>query len=101
MGQSEIQLRKSFVDGGQGHVFNFFDDLTESQKKTLLETLASVDVEKCNAIFKSATKPASLTPAKISPLPSNVFESIITAPSTKRVSWNELGLTAIAENKVK
>lgn len=93
-------LRNRFVKGGQGHVFDFFGDLSVDQQQKLVASLESVDVERCNAIFKSATKPSNGSPVSISPLPGRVFESIVTATAEQKSTWNTAGLHAVSENKV-
>ncbi|KAI9089810.1 nucleotide-diphospho-sugar transferase [Phlyctochytrium arcticum] len=95
-------IRKTFTDAGQGHVFQFWDELTEVQKTELLNNLSKIDVERVNRIYRKATgstdKPAT---ANIEPLPESAFASTIPESSRQKIeAWNKSGRQLIAQNKV-
>ena len=43
--QTIDQLKERFIQCGQGHVFNFFSDLSTEEKAELIEQLIAVDLE--------------------------------------------------------
>ncbi|KAI8820845.1 nucleotide-diphospho-sugar transferase [Fimicolochytrium jonesii] len=99
-------LLKRFTDAGQGHVFAFWDALSQNDRAELLDNLAKIDVDRVNRIFKKATAPtdeAAATAAKdeLEPLPEAAFASTIgKANEAKVASWYNEGLKLIAQNKV-
>jgi UDP-N-acetylglucosamine/UDP-N-acetylgalactosamine diphosphorylase len=101
--QAEVDnLKATFTAGGQGHVFQFWDSLNEDQRGDLISHLKAVDVNRVNNIFKVATSvpPSAAETASLAPLPPSSFDSVITADSAKVSQWHDVGLKAIAENKV-
>ncbi|KAI8843009.1 nucleotide-diphospho-sugar transferase [Chytridium lagenaria] len=68
-------LKSKFIAGGQGHVFQFWDSLTPTQRDELLLNLKSIDVDRVNNIFRVATTaPPSSSAATLSPLPKSSFD---------------------------
>lgn len=101
--QSRYQsLKATFDHAGQGHVFAFWDDLSDSAKASLLDQLERIDIERVNHIFtksieaEEAAKHSSCD--DVEPLPDDAFDSIVNAPQ-KEVEWRSVGLRAIAEGK--
>ncbi|KAI8068172.1 nucleotide-diphospho-sugar transferase [Gilbertella persicaria] len=105
MNESEIQdLKARFEANGQGHVFQFFDNLEIEQQAQLLKQLSELDVERLNQIYKKAVEGAEAAlldkETKFEPLPDTVFESVSKASPKQIREWETIGLTQIAHGKV-
>ncbi|KAJ1659777.1 UDP-N-acetylglucosamine pyrophosphorylase [Dispira simplex] len=103
--QPELQaLRKRFQQGGQGHVFKYWESLTIDQQKALYEQVKELDVDYINKICKQALEglahTADQTQAVIEPLPENCVGSALTASSQQHEAWFQRGLKLIAQGKV-
>ncbi|KAK0546867.1 UDP-N-acetylglucosamine pyrophosphorylase [Tilletia horrida] len=99
-------LKARYTAAGQGHLFDHWDTLSSDRQQTFASQLSSIDVERVNAVYKTATqaeacaKAASATPASdIQPPPK---ESLIdTAPGSQSLeNARAKGLNAIAQGKV-
>ena len=122
------KLRSLYSSAGQGHVFSFFDSLTASEQESLLDQISDIDVERVNRIYRYAaaadgaitppmearglddtlgvggnmigrSRTPSPGPEAVQPLPDEACATIVNNP-TDEAGWRELGLKAIAENKV-
>lgn len=97
------EIKAKYVEAGQEQVFTFWDSLNAKEKEELLANLKKIDINKCNKIFKAATKPQD--PAKnadkITPIPKESIDSVITPKSPGQINeWRSKGLELIAANKV-
>ncbi|KAI8904842.1 nucleotide-diphospho-sugar transferase, partial [Gorgonomyces haynaldii] len=92
-------LEQKYQQAGQGQVFQFKDSLSQTEKEQLQKTLSSIDIDRCNRIFKTATTAPPNSNASVSPLPDAAFDSTISNPE-KVKHWREIGLKLIAQNKV-
>jgi len=69
------RIRKSFCDGGQGHVFDWWDELSKEERETLTGQLAEIDLDLMNRLAAehiatdSGVESARLEPAEFIPLP--------------------------------
>lgn len=71
---------------GHGHVFRFWDKLTDAQKQALVDDVADIDVEKLNDNFKLTM---ALTASTEPPEPlSTVAKLAVQSPETK-TQWFE------------
>ncbi|KAJ3038610.1 UDP-N-acetylglucosamine pyrophosphorylase [Rhizophlyctis rosea] len=94
------QVKQSFEAAGQGHVFTFWDKLSESERSELLKSLRDIDVQRVNAIFKTATSASPSSKAgTIAPLPDSCFDTTRKNPTNVK-AWAEKGLQLIGQNKV-
>jgi UDP-N-acetylglucosamine/UDP-N-acetylgalactosamine diphosphorylase len=97
-------LRSTFEAAGQGHVFTFWDTLTSEQQQVFYNQLADLDVARVNQIYETAVNgvaaSATAQAASVDPLPTDVFDSVLTAQASKIEEWETLGLKLIAEGKV-
>ncbi|KAJ3068777.1 UDP-N-acetylglucosamine pyrophosphorylase, partial [Rhizoclosmatium hyalinum] len=97
---NEEQLRATFSNAGQGHIFQYFDTLSSEGKASLLVQLADIDVDRCNRIFAKATSPQTCSNS-IEPLPADSFSSTINPSEADSIKdWKATGLKLIAEGKV-
>ncbi|KAJ1961436.1 UDP-N-acetylglucosamine pyrophosphorylase, partial [Dispira parvispora] len=103
--QPELQaLRNRFQQGGQGHVFKYWESLSTDQQKALLEQVKELDVDYINKICKQALEglahAADPAQAVIEPLPENCVGSTLTASPEQHEAWFQQGLKLIAQGKV-
>eukprot|EP00934_Nitzschia_sp_Nitz4_P003416 Nitzschia sp. Nitz4//scaffold19_size178191//166306//167769//NITZ4_002012-RA/size178191-processed-gene-0.38-mRNA-1//1//CDS//3329540786//3406//frame0 len=54
MGEKVDEIRPRFEAAGQGHVFQYYDGLSEEEKGSLLKQLATIPVEKLDGYLKAA-----------------------------------------------
>ncbi|KAE8216830.1 hypothetical protein CF327_g13 [Tilletia walkeri] len=105
---SDIEALKSrYTAAGQSHLFSHWDKLTSAQQQTFASQLDKIDVERVNAVYKTAmqaeteakSSSASTTQNNILPPPKQSL--LDTAPGSQGLqSAREAGLRAIAQGKV-
>ncbi|KAE8192610.1 hypothetical protein CF336_g4358 [Tilletia laevis] len=100
-------LKARYTAAGQAHLFKYWDKLTSAQQTTLASQLASIDVERVNAVYKTATqaeanaKSSSSSAAENKILPPPKDSLLDTAPGSSGLqSARQAGLHAIAQGKV-
>ncbi len=101
---SADNLRKRYETAGQGHLFAFWDDLSESERGALRAQLEALDIERVNRIYNKAVsseKEIAENSGKdiIEPLPEDAAGSVIGLPEKER-EWRQTGLEAIARGQV-
>jgi UDP-N-acetylglucosamine/UDP-N-acetylgalactosamine diphosphorylase len=98
------QQKARYTAAGQEHVFQFYDILNDTERKSLLESLANIDVDRANRVFKASTKGEATSTSDsdaITPLPDDTFDSTIGDERAHDVErWRKIGLEAIASGKV-
>ncbi|KAI0652497.1 nucleotide-diphospho-sugar transferase [Trametes meyenii] len=97
-------LRQRYESAGQGHLFTFWDDLSEFERGALRAQLEALDIERVNRIYNKAVsseKEATENTGKeaIEPLPEDAVDSVIGLPEKER-EWRATGLQAIARGEV-
>ncbi|KAI0640056.1 nucleotide-diphospho-sugar transferase [Trametes polyzona] len=97
-------LRKRYEAAGQGHLFTFWDDLSDSERAALRAQLEDLDIERVNRIYNKAVSSEkelkeSSGKEPIEPLPEDAADSVIGLPEKER-EWREIGLQAIARGEV-
>ena len=114
---SHSTVLSAFKNAHQDHVLAFYEDLSDSEKSSLLSQLSSFDVDRVNRIFKVATSaPAASAASKsdgnagagavspvLAPLPPSSFDSVVGADQDtldKVKLWRSKGLELISEGKV-
>ncbi|KAI9248718.1 nucleotide-diphospho-sugar transferase [Helicostylum pulchrum] len=99
-----LSLRERFESNGQGHVFNFYQDLPIENQATFLQQLLNLDVERVNQIYQKAIEGAEAgvlnQDATFEPLPQNVFDSVLKSSPEQIRQWETIGLSQIAQGKV-
>lgn len=98
------QLRRTYDQAGQGHVFTFWDKLSPQEQSDLFHQLSSVDPNRVNSVHKSSLQAeqdaAQSTHDDITPPPADQSGSVIDANPAQASEWNEIGLAAIRDGKV-
>ncbi|KAE8216825.1 hypothetical protein CF327_g18 [Tilletia walkeri] len=100
-------LKARYTAAGQSHLFSHWDKLTSAQEQTFASQLDKIDVERVNAVYKTAmqakteakSSSASTTQNNILPPPKQSL--LDTVPGSQGLqSAREAGLRAIAQGKV-
>lgn len=98
------QLRERYNAAGQGHLFNFFEELSQEQQQLLVDQLEALNVERVNRIHQKATTcPSPMLnnqAALLAPLPEECFDSTMEASEDKIQEWQAIGMNKISQNKV-
>jgi UDP-N-acetylglucosamine/UDP-N-acetylgalactosamine diphosphorylase len=103
--------RKRYDAAGQGHVFQFYDQLGDDAKNKLVASAAEIDIKRASRIFKLATSSNTTPPSDnvhddlaadlIRPPPEDTFASTLGDDQAGSVrEWRRVGLEAIASNRV-
>mmetsp|Transcript_20048 Transcript_20048/g.28054 ORF Transcript_20048/g.28054 Transcript_20048/m.28054 type:complete len:475 (+) Transcript_20048:107-1531(+) len=93
---SLLALRDKFEKAGQGHVFQFVDQLNDDEKNQLYRDLHQVDLEKI-AHIHSRVQLSSKSKPELSPFPS-VFP--VEGSQNQRKQWESIGKEKISQGKV-
>ncbi|KAI9300733.1 UDP-N-acteylglucosamine pyrophosphorylase 1 [Cunninghamella echinulata] len=101
-------LKAKFDHLGQGHVFQFYQELDEAQQESLLKQLNDIDVERLNGIYEKAIQASEDTHQgdNVEGLTKEVFDTVLFTDDDKDKKkkdiqqWETLGLSLIAQNKV-
>ena len=94
-------LRARYEAAGQGHLFTFWPQLSETERATLAAQLEALDIERINRIYKkaiSAEQGASTSGEVIEPLPQDASD--VTQHPQRAAEWRATGLAAIARGEV-
>ncbi|KAI0059442.1 UDP-N-acetylglucosamine diphosphorylase [Artomyces pyxidatus] len=96
-------LRERYEAAGQGHLFHFWPELSESERAGLTAQLEALDIERVNRIFKKAVaaekEAASGSSDDIEPLPQDASDATVGHPE-KEAEWRSTGLKAVARGEV-
>ena len=97
-------LKTKFEGAGQGHVFTFYDELSESEKEAFFNQLLKIDPVRVNALRDLALNPpkeeGDTATSVVEPLPEAAVASILDSKPADIDRWYNKGLDLIAENKV-
>jgi UDP-N-acetylglucosamine/UDP-N-acetylgalactosamine diphosphorylase len=95
-------LRARYDTAGQGHLFTFWPQLSESDRAALAAQLEALDIERVNRVYKKAVaaeQSAAAAEESIDPLPQGASDKV-TPHSEKEAEWQATGLAAIARGEV-
>lgn len=98
------ELKEKYEKAGQGHVFDFYDDLTPTEKGKLYQQLYPIDPEYINKITDKALNPPKAEQEdekpKLEQLPDSATTSTIDSKEDQLNKWHDEGLKLISENQV-
>jgi len=97
------ELKQKYDEAQQGHVFDFWEELSSGQKGSLYHQLLPIDPQHVNKIAEhTLNTPKEFKPQapKIERLPDSVTTSTIDAEEGDLRGWYDAGLEHIAQNKV-
>jgi UDP-N-acetylglucosamine/UDP-N-acetylgalactosamine diphosphorylase len=101
--ESYETLLARYQAAGQGHVFAFWDQLTDEEKSRLLEQLAQFRPETVNEIAKQTfgEKAEPANGGEVIPLPAKVCASVVNGHTSEQAGeWRRRGLELIGAGKV-
>ncbi|CAO0803570.1 unnamed protein product [Mucor circinelloides] len=97
-------LQTRFDNAGQGHVFKFFNEISEQEQIEFLNQIVNIDVENLNAIYDKAIEGAAAASNneqnELQPLSQEVFDSVLKQDPSTLKEWEMTGLEKIAQGKV-
>eukprot|EP00002_Diphylleia_rotans_P036072 TRINITY_DN7923_c0_g1_i1.p1 TRINITY_DN7923_c0_g1~~TRINITY_DN7923_c0_g1_i1.p1 ORF type:complete len:511 (-),score=108.75 TRINITY_DN7923_c0_g1_i1:1606-3138(-) len=99
--QLDHSLLQKYKEAQQHHVFQFWDDLSEAEKKSLLESASRLDLNYLKKIYERAMKYESSINdimSELSPLEKVTKKSASSSQDIER--WEALGFKAISEGRV-
>lgn len=96
-------LRQRYEAAGQGHLFQFWPELSESQRGELQAQLEALDIDRVNRIYKRAVSAEkeleTQAPDVVEPLPEDAAGSVLGGTEDEK-KWRSIGLRAIANGEV-
>lgn len=95
-------LRARYEAAGQGHLFTFWPQFSETERAELAAQLEALDIERVNRVYKkaiSAEQSAATGEEAIEPLPQGASDAVAQHPE-KAAEWRATGLAAIARGEV-
>ncbi|CAG5120357.1 unnamed protein product, partial [Candidula unifasciata] len=97
-------LRQKCEDVGQGHLFQFWDQLDAEQQKILATDISLIDLQEAVRYFKEAEKTLNEESEKIDdhlePLEPDACGSVTQSSQEVLDKYRNIGLTAVANNEV-
>lgn len=94
-------IKEQYDAYGQGHVFEFWHELSPTEQCKFAKALETIDVRRMQEIFQRATTKVDEQKGNIEPLDETYFDSTLgDFTSTKEARWLIKGLQAIREGKV-
>ena len=98
------ELKQKYEKAGQGHVFQYWEELKPAEQGAIYKQLAPIDPEHINKITETALNPPAETEEEKNPkleqLPDSVTSSVIDSKEGDLNKWYDSGLKLISENKV-
>lgn len=98
------ELRETYANANQDHVFAFYDELSVAEKAGLYERLSSIDPKHINDITEKALHPPQATQEdkepKLEPLPESATASILDSKAEDIDQWYDAGLDLVAKGQV-
>ncbi|KAK7756941.1 UDP-N-acetylglucosamine pyrophosphorylase [Diatrype stigma] len=98
------KLKAKFEGAGQGHVFTFYDELSQGEKEAFFAQLLKIDPDRVNTLRDLALNPPkdenAGAAAVLEPLPESATASILDSKPEDIQRWYNKGLDLIAANKV-
>ncbi|KAI0014854.1 nucleotide-diphospho-sugar transferase [Xylariomycetidae sp. FL0641] len=93
--------KAQFESAGQGHVFTYFDSLSESEQQAFFQQLQKIDPTRVNGLYKLATNPPpEPKETVVEPLPESATASILDSKPEDIKRWYDSGLDLIAKGEV-
>ena len=98
------ELKQKYEKAGQGHVFQYWEELKPAEQGAIYKQLEPIDPEHINKITETALNPPAETEEEKNPkleqLPDSVTSSVIDSKDGDLNKWYDSGLKLISENQV-
>ncbi|KAJ4002294.1 UDP-N-acetylglucosamine diphosphorylase [Lentinula boryana] len=97
-------IKARYEAAEQAHVLQFWPQLSDSEKASLLEQLDSLDIERVNRIYRKAVTAEAeasnpnATSDPVEPLPKSALESVTHVELASK--WRRIGLEAVSKGQV-
>ncbi|KAH9958897.1 nucleotide-diphospho-sugar transferase [Lactifluus volemus] len=101
--RSTDALRSRYEAAGQGHLFTFWQQLSETEQTALAAQLEAIDIERLNRVYTkavSAERELATKEEVIEPLPQDASDRVTPESSSREAEWRATGLAAIARGEV-
>ncbi|KAH9893012.1 nucleotide-diphospho-sugar transferase [Xylariomycetidae sp. FL2044] len=93
--------KAQFEKAGQGHVYTFWDSLSDPEQKKFFQQLQQIDPERVNKLRELALNPPKEPEQTVvEPLPSSATASILDSKPEDIQRWYNLGLELISKGEV-
>ena len=89
-------LKKKLKEYNQEHLLLYYEKLSDTQKKELIEQIKNIDFDLMKELYESTTKPLDLSDVTVEPI-EHVDKSKLTL--AEREMYEQKGIEAIKENK--
>lgn len=99
MMDNEQRVRQKYQEAGQEQVLDHFDQLSETEKLTLLEALQGIEVERLASLLESAQNVPTPDSTTIQPFQGAVASLSSSDPVVVK-EWRTTGMKAIQEGRV-
>ncbi|KAI1827836.1 nucleotide-diphospho-sugar transferase [Xylaria intraflava] len=94
-------LKAKFESAEQGHVFAFYDSLSDTEKETFFNQLQKIDPVRINKLWHAAQNPPKEAESTVvEPLPESATASILDSKPEDLQRWYNLGLDLIGKGEV-
>lgn len=71
--EEELRIASDILKkNSQEHLLDFYDELTDLEKKSLIQQIVSTDFSKMNLLLENSKKDDSINPTRISPIPYSI-----------------------------
>jgi UDP-N-acetylglucosamine/UDP-N-acetylgalactosamine diphosphorylase len=98
---SVAALKTRFESAGQGHIFTFYDSLSESEKEAFFNQVQKIDPVRINKLWDFAQNPPKEPEnTVVEPLPESATASILDSKPEDLERWYNLGLELIGKGEV-
>ncbi|XP_047426694.1 UDP-N-acetylhexosamine pyrophosphorylase-like protein 1 [Mugil cephalus] len=98
------RVRQGLESSGQGHVLQFWPELSEEERDAFLQELGQLDLQglrdHCEGAAKAAASPPDSLDRHIEPVPSEFIGSVRKSDRKSLAEWENEGLLHISKNRV-
>lgn len=99
-----MKLRTHLEEYGQSHLLQFWDQITDEQKRSLVDQLNNINLKEVVSYFNTAQESLNKDVVKLDdrmkPLPGENYDSSVEINLEDLESYNHLGLEKIANGEV-
>ncbi|KAI0546501.1 nucleotide-diphospho-sugar transferase [Xylaria curta] len=94
-------LKAKFESAGQGHVFTFYESLSDAEKEAFFKQVQKIDPARINKLWDHAQNPPKEPEnTVVEPLPESATASILDSKPEDLERWYNLGLDLIGKGEV-
>ncbi|XP_075228047.1 UDP-N-acetylglucosamine pyrophosphorylase mmy [Lycorma delicatula] len=98
------KIKSTLQQYDQAHILQFWDRLTEDERKSLLQDISEIDIEEVCSYFKRAVESLAEDQEKLDnrlkPIPPHLYGAVSRTSPALLSSYEETGLIQVSESKV-